>query len=331
MVNPESTIADSSIAESTTESAITFLSISKQYGVLWALHQLDLSVKEGECLALIGHNGAGKTTLLKLLLGLTRPTSGTIKLWGQASSEYAGGRRGYSIGFLPEAVVFKGNLNGIEILRFYARLKGVPVEDCGKILELVALEGVAGDRVSTYSKGMRQRLGLAQALLGEPRLLVLDEPTSGMDPFFRRKFFQIIRERQAMGSTVILSSHSLTEIEAQTDRIALLKQGRLVVQGSVQDLRQKADLPVRVGLTFNEQKVDNLVAMLSDNFEYRMPGANFCEVNCSNGEKMELLRKVCGQHHDLILDLEIRSPGLEELFVHFAGQEQDITACEART
>jgi Cu-processing system ATP-binding protein len=307
--------------EYSADDVIALMNVSKYYGKLQALQALDLSIKEGECLALIGHNGAGKTTLLKLILGLTRPSKGSVTLWGEAPAIHTARQEGHSLGFLPEAVVFKGNMSGREVLHFYAQLKNVARAECHDLLETVELTEVADHKVATYSKGMRQRLGLAQALLGDPQLLVLDEPTSGLDPFFRRKFYQIIRERQAAGSTVLLSSHSLTEIEAQTDRIAIMKEGKLVTQGSMDELRQQAELSLTVRITLKEDNVNGLASLLDSSFEYQKINEHVYDVKCRNGDKMAVLKQLALQQDELIQDLDIRPPGLDDLFIHFAGKE----------
>jgi Cu-processing system ATP-binding protein len=212
-------------------------------------------------------------------------------------------------------------MSGLEILRLYARLKGVPLAECEQLLELVELQDSARHRVSTYSRGMCQRLGLAQALLGDPRLLILDEPTSGLDPFFRRTFYQLIRERQARGTTILLSSHSLTEIEAETDRIVILRQGGLVTQGSMDELRRQAELPVNVRITLKKGNIGGLTALGDAGFKVQAIDEHICNIRCHSKDKMALLRKVAVQHTDLVEDLDITPPGLDELFIHFAGKE----------
>jgi Cu-processing system ATP-binding protein len=310
MANPEYEIA----------CVINLHGISKNYGRHKALQSLDLSVMEGECLALIGHNGAGKTTLLKLILGLTRADTGTIELWGETPACHTSKQVGHSLGFLPEAVVFNGNMSAREILYFYAQLKNVSMAECHQLLEAVELTEVASHKVSTYSKGMRQRLGLAQALLGEPQLLVLDEPTSGLDPFFRRKFYQIIRERQKNGSTVLLSSHSLTEVEAQTDRIVIMKDGGLVTQGSMDDLRRQAQLAITVRITLTENCINEFISILGNRYEPQKVGDQVYDVKCHNGEKMTLLKRLLSDKKDIVQDMDIIATGLDDLFIHFAGK-----------
>ena len=176
--------------------ALELNNISKTYGNNCVVSELNLAVAAGESLAIIGHNGAGKTTLMKLILGLTQPSSGSIRLWNNTLNAQRTAASYKPNGFLPETVAFNGGMTARHVLNFYARLKRQPPSQCDELLELVGLTAAAGRRISTYSKGMRQRLGLAQALLGQPQLLLLDEPTTGMDPFLRRHFYRIIRERQ---------------------------------------------------------------------------------------------------------------------------------------
>ena len=163
------------------DTVISVTSVVKNYGDKTVLRDVDLSVRSGERMVLIGHNGAGKTTLMKLMLGLTQPAAGQVRVLGNNPLTAAAVQR-RGIGYLPESVAFHSAMKGREVLAFYARLKGVAAAECHSIMVQVGLDQAADRRVSTYSKGMRQRLGLAQAMLGSPRLLFLDEPTSGLDP-----------------------------------------------------------------------------------------------------------------------------------------------------
>src|SRR3954469_20096669 len=227
--------------------AIAARGLGRHYGAHRAVDGLDFTLDAGTTLALIGHNGAGKTTLMKLILALIRPTSGSLKVIGAAPAQAPLEHR-RQIGFLPENVAFHDELTGTQTLRFYARLKRAPLQQCDALLERVGLSFAASRRVKTYSKGMRQRLGLAQALLGEPRLLLLDEPTTGLDPASRAEFFQIMHELSDRGATVIISSHILTELEAKTDLVAIMNTGHLAAFGPLDVLRREADLPVRISV-----------------------------------------------------------------------------------
>src|SRR5579859_627099 len=211
-----------------TDCAATLEGVTKLYGRQAAVEAVDLVLRPGETLALAGHNGAGKSTLIKLMLGLIRPTQGRLAVLGQDPAAGGAASARLEIGYLPENVAFDPAMTGAETLAFYARLKRQPVARNAELLERVGIAKAAAQRVGTYSKGMRQRLGLAQALLGTPRLLLLDEPTSGLDPALRQSFYEIVRALRDQGAAVLLSSHALTEIEAQVDRIVIMNRGRKV-------------------------------------------------------------------------------------------------------
>ena len=219
--------------------AILAHGLTKQYGANKAVDGVDLTLAPGTTLALIGHNGAGKTTLMKLILGLIRPSAGNLNVLGVEPGAAPLEHRRH-IGFLPENVAFHDELTGTQTLNFYARLKGASLSQCKTLLERVGLAFAAGRRVKTYSKGMRQRLGLAQALLGEPRLMLLDEPTTGLDPASRVEFFRIMRELSDRGATVIISSHILTELEARTDLVAIMNRSKLAAFGPLEALRRQS-------------------------------------------------------------------------------------------
>ncbi|MEZ5848124.1 MAG: ABC transporter ATP-binding protein [Geminicoccaceae bacterium] len=282
----------------------------KRYGDKTVLDGIDLSVAEGECLALLGHNGAGKTTFMKVVLGLVRADSGWVDILGGA----AGRREARTgIGYLPENIAFHPLLTGRETLETCCRLKGRAAGEAGGLLERVEL-GEAADRpVSTYSKGMRQRLGLAQALIGEPRLLVLDEPTSGLDPMLRRRFFSIVEEFKGRGVAILLSSHQLTELEARTDRTAILRQGRLVAEGALSDLRRQAALPIRVRL--RSESIDSI----HDRLGGRRINGQSLELTCAHEDRIGFLRRLTELPVD-IDDLEWGMPGLDDLYAHFDEQ-----------
>ncbi len=302
--------------------AIAIDGAGKDYKGHRALHDVSLKVPEGRCVALIGHNGAGKTTLMKLILGLAAPTRGHIEVLG-ADPAAAGGEQRRDIGFLPENVAFHDELTGASTLDFFARLKGAGRADVGSLLERVGLSHAAARKVKTYSKGMRQRLGLAQALLGSPRLLLLDEPTTGLDPVLRKEFFAIIRELTAAGKTVLLSSHVLTELEARTDLAAILREGRLAAFGDLETLRRQAGLTVTVRV---QGDAPAIAAKLNGTFHKTVaPDRRALEIDCPPAKKMALLRTLA-DFGELCSDLEVRLPSLDDLYLHFTGRS--ITAAE---
>jgi len=173
---------------------------SKNYGDHVAVQGVSLELRGGERIALVGHDGAGKSTLIKLMLGLIRPTAGTVLVLGEDPARRAATKSRSRIGYLPENVALQPSMTGEELLAFYARLKHQPVAANPKILSRVGIAPAAHRRIATYSKGMRQRLALAQALIGDPRVLLLDEPTTGLDPALRQTFYSIVQEIERAGS-----------------------------------------------------------------------------------------------------------------------------------
>jgi Cu-processing system ATP-binding protein len=297
--------------------AIELAAVSKRYGAKQVVDEVDLAVEQGECLALLGHNGAGKTTLMKLMLGLTRPSAGQIRVQGEDPGDAGAAQRRSRLGYLPENVVFHDAMTGREVLTFYARLKQQPPRLCEELLERVGLGAAAGRRVRTYSKGMRQRLGLAQALLGDPRLLFLDEPTTGLDPALRRQFYQQLGELRRQGVTTLISSHALTEIESRSNRVAIMNRGRLLVSGTLEDLRQRARLPVRLHLTVAAEAQAGLIERLGPDLSPERGEGAILMLRCQPDDKMALLRRVA-ELGPVVRDLEIHQPGLEDLYAHFS-------------
>lgn len=205
-----------------------------------AVNGLSLSVHKGEVFGFLGPNGAGKTTTMNVLLGFVNATSGDASLFGVNVREPIARQR---IGYLPELTYYYKFLTAEELLRFYARVFGISRSEADKridgLLKLVELEAVRKRAIKSYSKGMQQRVGLAQALINDPDLLILDEPTSGLDPVGRMKVREIIQRLKNEGKTVFFSSHELGEVETVCDRVAILHQGKLMVEGRVNDLMQK--------------------------------------------------------------------------------------------
>ena len=209
--------------------AVEGLHLCKVFGPQVAVSDLSFQVRRGEIFGLLGPNGAGKSTLLKMLLGLVFPTSGSARVLERSSREVAARER---IGFLPEHLQFHDWMTGEEFLDFHGSLYGMAAarrrERTGQLLELVELTPHRRKQLRRFSKGMLQRIGLAQALLNEPDLIFLDEPTSGLDPIGRILVRDIIREQSKRGATVFLNSHLLSEVEITCNRVAFLKQGRIV-------------------------------------------------------------------------------------------------------
>jgi len=218
--------------------AVEAAGLSKRYGAASALAGVDIAVPRGAAFGLIGVNGAGKTTFIKSMLGIVRPTDGTIRVLGGLPTDR---RIRARIGYLPERLALPPTWRADEFLASIARLKGV--RDRGEAARHLARVGLAGERarIGAYSKGMKQRLGLAAALLGSPELLVLDEPTDGIDPLGRVEVRRILAEERARGATIFLNSHLLSETVRICDRIGILSGGRLVREGTVDALCGSSD------------------------------------------------------------------------------------------
>jgi ABC-2 type transport system ATP-binding protein len=219
---------------------VEFLGQNSGSAIKVAVKDLNLKVGAGEVFGFLGPNGAGKTTTMNVLLGFVPPTAGAAFLFGVDVREPIARQR---IGFLPELTYYYKFLTAEELLRFYARTFGFPraVADqrIDQLLKLVGLESARKRTIKTYSKGMQQRVGLAQALINNPDLLILDEPTSGLDPLGRMKVREIIQRLKNEGKTVFFSSHELGEVETICDRVAIIHQGELKVEGRVADLRSE--------------------------------------------------------------------------------------------
>lgn len=202
-----------------------------------AVRGVTFAIEPGEVVGLVGHNGAGKTTTLKMITALIRPDAGNVTLFGGDASD-AGSRR--KLGYMPENPYFYEHLTGRELMRFYGRMFGLGGDELEqRIAELLDKVGIAhaADRpVKKYSKGMRQRVGIAQALVNDPELVILDEPQSGLDPLGRREVRDLVAELHRAGKTILFSSHVLPDVEALATRVVLMAHGRVIASGSVHDL-----------------------------------------------------------------------------------------------
>ncbi len=226
--------------------AISIKNLTKDFSVgisgvkLRAVDNLNLEIWDNEIFGLLGPNGSGKSTTIKIILGLLEASTGECEIYGKPSGTVAARK---SVGFLPEAPYFYRYLSGRELVRFYARICGVKRRNLKKqvdeVIELVNLTEAAHRRVGTYSKGMLQRIGLAQALIHDPQLVILDEPTAGVDPIGSASIANIIRELKRRGKTVLLCSHLLAQIEGLCDRVAILNRGKLIRKGRIGELVQE--------------------------------------------------------------------------------------------
>jgi ABC-2 type transport system ATP-binding protein len=289
--------------------------LRKEYGSTVAVRDLSLSVGRGEVFGFLGPNGGGKTTSMKMLLGLVRPTSGEGWLLGSPLGRSAGRAQ---VGYLPEHFAFHEWLGGHELLCFHARLLGRPARGLDAHVEAalgrVGLADAGGRRVREYSKGMKQRLGLAQALLGEPALVFLDEPTSGLDPLGRRLVRDVIRDLRAAGTTVFLNSHLLSEVEVTCDRVVFVKGGRVVGETAI----GAAERDLEVELRLDRLSPDLLAGIARFGSAASAEGASVRLRITAEDVLPELTRWLAAQGVGLY-HLAARRRSLEELFLEVIG------------
>lgn len=290
--------------------------VTKRFQEVEALNKVSLSVAPGERVALLGHNGAGKTTLFRIVLGFLKPESGVVLVDGvKPGSKQAR----QSVSYLPESVAFPKMLTGREIVSYYAKLKGAKSSDVLAALEKVDLVEAADRRCGGYSKGMRQRLGLAQALVGDPKLLLLDEPTSGLDPISRQRFYDLISEIADSGTAVLLSSHGLSELEAKTDRVAILRKGALVANAPLGDLQTSANLPIRIRVLSTKEHIASVHQQLGGS---RINGVSV-ELDCTQPNKMVQLAAI-SKLGSVVNDIEVSPPSLDEIYRYFSKQDDVV-------
>jgi Cu-processing system ATP-binding protein len=256
------------------------------------------------------------------MLGLIRPTAGRIEVLGDDPAAGQFSAR-LDVGYLPENVSFNPAMTGRETLAFYARLKRRRAAEVALLLERVGLGDAVDRRVGAYSKGMRQRLGLAQALLGTPRVLLLDEPTTGLDPALRTSLYDTVEELRAGGATVLLSSHALTELEERAGRVIIMKRGVKIADGSLDELRRVARLPTRIRLKIAERGLSAVTEWLTPLGPWRQINGHTVEIDASANEKVEVLRRATSDGA-AVEDLDVVPPTLDALYTYFLKTEEMV-------
>ena len=304
--------------------AVELNQVCKYYPNVNALHPLSMSVKAGEVLGLFGHNGAGKSTLMKLILGILKPSSGEVSALGHCPRANQAHDYRTQFGYLPENVSFYEHLSGREVLHYLAKLKGHNKTQADKLLDEVNLTAAADRAVKTYSKGMRQRLGLAQAFLGEPKLLILDEPTVGLDPVATQDFYLTVDRLKSGGCAVILCSHVLPGVEHHIDRAMILSQGRKLALGPLAELRAAANLPIEVSVsgltrTHIENKMGSLIKpsdwLSSATAEPESLNNLDNRFTTAPENKLNILKSLSSEEQ--LQDLHIKLPSLEDLYRYY--------------
>jgi ABC-2 type transport system ATP-binding protein len=298
--------------------AIATRDLRKRYGKKVAVSGLTLTVEQGEVFGFLGPNGAGKTTAVKMMLGLVRPTAGEAQLLGASQGDWRARRK---VGFLPEHFRFHEWLRADEFLDVHGQLYGVPKSErharIPEMLELVGLADEAGRKLGQFSKGMLQRVGLAQALLSRPELVFLDEPTSGLDPLGRRLVRDIIRRQRNQGVTVFLNSHLLSEVEVTCDRVGFIDQGHVV---RVADLRTMVEGDTEVELRLGRVTPDLLQGLTRFGRNARADGDRVT-LFVQDEEQLPALAQWVVEQGVGLYALTPRRLSLEEMFVRVVGHE----------
>ncbi len=296
--------------------------LTKRYGNFTAVDNLDLVVRRGEVYGLLGPNGSGKTTTILMLLGLTEPTAGTVRVVG-----FDPARQPLSVksraGYMPDEVGFYDELTARENLAYIARLNGIPRAEADRriatALDRVGLSDVADKRVGAFSRGMRQRLGVADVLIKQPQLIIMDEPTQGLDPEGAREFLQIISSLSRDGITILLSSHLLYQVQAVCDRVGLFHRGRKVLEGSVSELAQQVlGGAYRVGVQAvgPAEKIAAALRAVPGVVEMTQPAADRYELRAVadlRAEAAEAVVKAGGR----LLSLAVETPSLDDIYARY--------------
>ena len=291
--------------------------LCKQYGNTLRVAHLDLSVPEGSVYGFLGPNGAGKSTTLKMLLGLVRPTAGDIRVLGKRMDSANRLTILRQVGSLIESPSYYGHLTGEENLRIVQTLRGAPEKNIREVLQIVRLDGQRGKKVAHYSLGMKQRLGLAAALLGYPKLLILDEPTNGLDPAGIQEMRELICDLpERFGMTVVMSSHLLSEIDQMADHVAIIREGELVFQDTLEALhgRSRHHLALR---TTNNAVARNMLAERSVPCQEE---EGYLILPILSDEMAAQLTSLLAERRLGIIRLEERQKSLEDIFLELTGR-----------
>lgn len=295
--------------------------LCKRYGNAMRVDHLRLSVPEGSIYGFLGPNGAGKSTTLKMILGLVHPSSGSVRVFGKEMC----GRNRLEIlrqtGSLIESPSYYGHLTGEENLRVVQQMRGVPEKRIAEVLQIVRLQGQQNKKVAHYSLGMKQRLGLAAALLGYPKLLILDEPTNGLDPAGIQEMRQLIRELpERFGMTVLVSSHLLSEIDQMADHVGIIREGNLVFQDSLSSLYDRSSHRLALRTTNNTAAAELLQ---SRGIHIEKTDKQLMLPLLADKELVAVTRLLLAQHIGL-LRLEERQKSLEDIFLELTGKAAQI-------
>ncbi|WP_394147726.1 ABC transporter ATP-binding protein [Shewanella atlantica] len=277
--------------------------VSLKYGDFTALDKVSFGVKPGQMMALLGHNGAGKSSIIKLILGLVAPSSGSVTIMGE-SAQSPRHKHKTNLGYLPEDVSFYDKLTGREVLNYFAALKRVRPARVAELIEEFGL-GYAQDRqLKTYSKGMKQRLGVAQAILSDPEILLLDEPTVGLDPQASQFLYGKINQLKQQGCTVVVSTHELSLVESHMDTALIMSKGRLLAMGPSSEMSARSSL--KTGIEFGE------LAGLVERDHYLKRFFIDGRLQVAPAQKQQMIKYLVSRWQ--IFDFTLTEPKLEDIY-----------------
>lgn len=298
--------------------AIEVDSLTKAYGGFTAVNKISFRVKKGEIFGFLGPNGAGKTTTMKAILDLIHADAGDVKIKGIDMRTHGKEARKL-IGYMPEKVAFYDHLTALQNLSFYAEIRHTPIKECHDIIQKVGLGDTGKKPVGKFSKGMAQRLGMARAILGNPEILILDEPSSGLDPRGISLFRDIILDMKKKGTTIFLSSHILSEIQSVCDRVGIINRGVLVAQDAVAALSKKLQLMPQLIID-----LDTITDTIESAIK-KIPGVAHVEIHgkqiiitCEETTKTQVILAIEGAGCSIV-NIQTREPSLEEVFMRYTG------------
>lgn len=294
--------------------------LSKSYDGIHRVHQISLIVEKGEIYGFLGPNGAGKTTTLKMLLGLIKPTEGTIKIFGK-DLENSRASILNQTGSLIESPSYYGHLTGLENMRVMQRLRNVPNKNIDEVLKIVRLENQKHKQASQYSLGMKQRLGIAMALLAFPSLLILDEPTNGLDPAGIGEIRELIKSLPGQyGITILLSSHLLSEIEQIATSVGIISEGKLLLQGTMEDLRKnnKATIHIQTNDNAKAKKV-----LHAHDYKPELQEKRLIFEYLDDGE-VSRINRILVENNLSVSRIQEHQKSLEDIFLDLTGKERSL-------
>ncbi len=302
---------------------IETVDITKRFKDVLAVDSLSLKVQKGEIFGFLGPNGAGKSTTIKMVMGLFHPTSGSAFINGQpAGPDSVELRR--NIGFLPERISFYDNLTPIQTLEFYCELRGADKSVVPSLIEEVGLDHAANRKVGTFSKGMVQLLGVAQAMIGNPSIYIMDEPTGGLDARWVKAVRDKIRTLNEQGATIIFSSHILSEVQALCHRIAIIDKGKLVVEGTVEDISDHLRILPRLWIEVTGVDQDTISAIRSiDGVHEVSANDEGLMVTCETETRMKVIASL-QERGAAVRDFKTLDPSLEEAFVRLLSEKEGL-------